>query len=73
MHPPRPIPGHSKPKPCSKSPKTKSPRSLDSAGKSPKSLDSGKSPKSPVSDIVGLPDEELRKLKLSLLATSPDR
>lgn len=71
--PSRPIPGHSKPKPCSKSPKTKSPRSLDSAGKSPKSLDSGKSPKSPVSEIVGLPDEELRKLKLSLLATSPDR
>merc|ERR1711974_196443 len=39
------------------------------AHKSPKA----KSPRSPVSDIVGLPDEDLRKLKISLLSSSPEK
>merc|ERR1712013_520671 len=34
--------------------------------------DYSKSPKSPVSEIVGLTDDGLRKLKISLLSDSPD-
>merc|ERR1719481_79572 len=46
--PSKPIPGHSRPKPCAKS------------------------PKSPVSDIVGMTDDGLRKLKISLLSDTPE-
>ena len=64
--PARPIPGHTKPKPAAKSPR--SPRS--DLTKSPGSRETGgRSPKSPVlSEFVGLSDHELRKLKISLLA-----
>ena len=72
--PARPIPGHTKPKPAAKSPRsprsdlTKSPS--NSSSKSPGSRETGgRSPKSPVlSEFVGLSDHELRKLKISLLA-----
>jgi len=67
--PSRPIPGHARPKPGGKSPR--SPGRLGSweAGRSPRTPES---PKSPISDIVGLPDNELRKLKISLLNDSAD-
>jgi len=72
--PARSIPGHTKPKPAAKSPRsprsdlTKSPS--NSSSKSPGSRETGgRSPKSPVlSEFVGLSDHELRKLKISLLA-----
>jgi len=72
--PARPIPGHSRPKPAAKSPRspktdlTKSPSNTSS--KSPGSRETvGRSPKPPVlSEFVGLSDHELRKLKISLLA-----
>merc|ERR1719186_1269508 len=58
--PPRPIPGHHKPK---RDRSGKSPRSP--GGKSPKSpLDSSRSPKS---DLVKMTDDDLRKLKISLI------
>jgi len=58
--PPRPIPGHHKPK---RDRSGKSPRSP--GGKSPKSpIDSSRSPKS---DLVKMTDEDLRKLKISLI------
>jgi len=71
--PSRPIPGHTKPKPAAKSPKSPKIPGLD-CSRSPKTpgSDYSKSPKSPVSDIVGLTDDGLRKLKISLLADSPD-
>jgi len=74
--PSRPIPGHKKTKPSAKSPRSpKSPRTPGSDfSKSPKTPGSDHAySKSPVSDIVGLPDEELRKLKLTLLSSSPDK
>merc|ERR1712076_42043 len=74
--PSRPIPGHQKTKPSAKSPRSpKSPKIPGSDfSKSPKTPGSDYAcSKSPVSDIVGLPDEELRKLKLSLLSSSPDK
>merc|ERR1712130_489648 len=73
----KPIPGHPRPIPAHKSPKAKSPRSPGGGdfSKSPRSpgAECSKSPKSPVSDIVGLPDEDLRKLKISLLSSSPEK
>merc|ERR1711971_1312510 len=63
----KPIPGHPRPIPAHKSPRPKSPRSPGACA------DFSKSPKSPVSDIVGLPDEDLRKLKISLLSSSPEK
>jgi RIO kinase 3 len=71
--PSRPIPGHTKPKPAAKSPKSPKIPGLD-CSRSPKTpgSDYSKSPKSPVSDIVGLTDDGLRKLKISLLTDSPD-
>merc|ERR1712080_209794 len=74
--PSRPIPGHQKTKPsakCSRSPKSPKTPGSDFS-KSPKTPGSDYAcSKSPVSDIVGLPDEELRKLKLTLLSSSPDK
>jgi len=69
--PSKPIPGHSKPKPHSKSPKSPKMPGLD-ASRSPKTpgSDYSKSPKSPVSEIVGMTDEGLRQLKISLTSTS---
>jgi len=68
--PPRSIPGHHKPRrersgksprsPSGKSPK--SPRSPKSPGEAPQS------PKSPKSDLVGMTDDDLRKLKISLIS-----
>merc|ERR1712080_186560 len=56
--PPRPIPGHHKPK-------------RDRSGKSPKSPKSPRSPvdssRSPKSDLVKMTDDDLRKLKISLI------
>jgi len=71
--PSRPIPGHTKPKPAAKSPKSPKIPGLD-CSRSPKTpgSDYSKSPKSPVSDIVALSDDGLRKLKISLLSDSPD-
>ena len=70
----KPIPGHPRPIPAHKSPKAKSPRSPGGGdfSKSPRSPGAECS-KSPVSDIVGLPDEDLRKLKISLLSSSPEK
>jgi hypothetical protein len=70
----KPIPGHPRPIPAHKSPKAKSPRSPGGGdfSKSPRSPGAACS-KSPVSDIVGLPDEDLRKLKISLLSSSPEK
>jgi len=62
--PSRPIPGHPRPTPASKSPRAKSPKSPSDCSKSPKS------PKSPVSDLVSLPDEQLKRLKLGLLSST---
>ena len=72
--PSRPIPGHTKPKPAAKSPKSPKIPGID-CPRSPKTpgSDYSKSPKSPVSDIVGLTDDGLRKLKISILSDSPDR
>ena len=72
--PSRPIPGHTKPKPAAKSPKSPKIPGID-CPRSPRTpgSDYSKSPKSPVSDIVGLTDDGLRKLKISLLSDSPDR
>ena len=69
--PSKPIPGHSKPKPHSKSPKSPKMPGLDTS-RSPKTpgSDYSKSPKSPVSEIVGMTDEGLRQLKISLTSTS---
>jgi len=65
----RPIPGHQKSKPPTKSPRSpKSPRAPRSPG-----LDSSKSPKSPSSEFVGMPDEDLRKLKLSLISSESEK
>merc|ERR1719369_321218 len=65
----RPIPGHQKSKPPTKSPRSpKSPRTPRSPG-----LDSSKSPKSPSSEFVGMPDEDLRKLKLSLISSESEK
>merc|ERR1711973_318947 len=58
----KPIPGHPKAVPAHKSPRAKSPRSPGA-----------ECSKSPISDIVGLPDEDLRKLKISLLSSSPEK
>jgi len=71
--PSRPIPGHTKPKPAAKSPKSPKIPGID-CPRSPKTpgSDYSKSPKSPVSDIVGLTDDGLRKLKISILSDSPD-
>jgi len=71
----KPIPGHPKAVPAHKSPRAKSPRSPGGAldfSKSPRSPGAECS-KSPISDIVGLPDEDLRKLKISLLSSSPEK
>merc|ERR1719341_2870601 len=70
----KPIPGHPRPIPAHKSPKAKSPRSPGGGdfSKSPRSPGAECS-KSPVSDIVGLPDEDLRKLKISLLSSSSEK
>jgi len=72
--PSRPIPGHTKPKPAAKSPKSPKVPGIDFT-RSPRTPGSecSKSPKSPVSDIVGMTDDGLRKLKISLLSDSPDR
>merc|ERR1719369_2355812 len=65
----RPIPGHQKSKPPTKSPRSPtSPRAPRSPG-----LDSSKSPKSPSSEFVGMPDEDLRKLKLSLISSESEK
>jgi len=71
--PSKPIPGHSRPKPCAKSPKSPKLPGLD-CSRSPKTpgSDYSKSPKSPVSDIVGMTDDGLRKLKISLLSDTPE-
>ena len=66
--PGRDIPGHARPKPA-KSPRSSWSSKSDNA-RSPKTSECSKSPRSPVSDIVGLADDDLRKLKLSIISDS---
>ena len=66
--PSRDIPGHARPKPA-KSPRSSWSSKSESA-RSPKTSECSKSPRSPVSDIVGLADDDLRKLKLSIISDS---
>jgi len=68
--PAKPIPGHSETKRAAKSPR--SPKSPGFVGPGLSKSPGGKSPKSPGSDFVGLTDDELRKLKISLLDSNSD-